>query len=90
MSGKGKCFDNAPIKSFSGEEHRSSRKNELVYHQDYQTRHDAISDIIKYTELDYNEERLVKHCFAATKGKSCARSGTRIQKGLGYKPLRKI
>jgi len=43
---------------------------------------EAISDIIKYTEFEYNEERLVKHCFAATQDKSCARSGTRIQKGF--------
>jgi transposase InsO family protein len=30
MSGKGNCFDNAPIENFSGEEHCSARKNELV------------------------------------------------------------
>ena len=85
MSGKGNCFDNAPIESFSGEEHCSARKNELVYNQDYKTRFEAISDITKYIELEYNEERLAKHCFAATQDKSCACSGTRIQKGLGYK-----
>ena len=81
----GNCFDNAPIESFSREEHCSARKNELVYHQDYKTRFEAINDIIKYIELEYNEERLAKHCFAATQGKSYAQSGTRTQKGLGYK-----
>ena len=85
MSSRGNCFDNALIESFSGEEHCSARKNELVYHQDYKTRFEAINDIIKYIELEYNEERLAKHCFAATQGKSYAHSGTRIQKGLGYK-----
>ena len=90
MSGKGNCYDNAPIESFSGEEHCSARKNELVYHQDYKTRLEAISDIIGYIELYYNEERLAKHCFAATQDKSYARSGTRIQKGLGYKSPRQV
>ena len=85
MSGKGNCFDNAPIESFWG-----VLKNELVYHQDYKTRFTAINDIIGYIELYYNEERLAKHCFAATQGKSCARSGTRIQKGLGYKSPRQV
>ena len=32
MSGKGNCFDNALIESFSGEEYCSARKNELIYH----------------------------------------------------------
>ena len=38
MSGKGNCYDNAPIVSFWG-----VLKNELVYHQDYKTRFAAIS-----------------------------------------------
>ena len=50
------AFDNAPIESFSGEEHYSARKNERVYHQDYKTRFTVINDIMKYIELDYNEE----------------------------------
>jgi len=49
-------FDNAPIESFWG-----VLKNELIYHQDYKTRFAAISDIIRYTEQYYNEERLAKH-----------------------------
>ena len=85
MSGKGNCFDNAPIESFWG-----VLKNELVYHQEYKTRFTAINDITQYIELYYNEERLAKHCFAATQGKSCARSGTRIQKGLGYRSPRQV
>ncbi len=60
MSRRGNCFDNAPIESFSGEEHCSARKNELVYHQDYKTRSEAIDDIIKYIELDYNQTRIQK------------------------------
>ena len=83
-------FDNAQIESFSGEEHCSAEKGELVYHQDYKTRFEAINAIIKYIELEYNKERLAKHCFAATQGKSYAHSGTRIQKGLGYKSPRQV
>ena len=85
MSRRGNCFDNAPIESFWG-----ILKNELVYHQDYETRFEAISDITKYIELEYNDERLAKHCFAATQDKRCARSETRIQKGLGYKLPRQV
>ena len=53
MSGRGNCFDNAPIESFWG-----VLKNELVYHQDYITRFTAISDIIGYIELYYNQTRI--------------------------------
>ena len=90
MSGKGNCFDNAPIESFSGEEHCFARKHELVYHHDYKTRLEAINEITQYIELDYNEERLAKYCFAATQDKSYARSGTRIQKSLGYRSPRQM
>ncbi|MGP5553579.1 IS3 family transposase [Psychrobacter celer] len=55
MSGKGNCYDNAPIESFWG-----ILKNELVYHQDYKTRFAAISDIIGYIELYYNQTRIQK------------------------------
>ncbi|WP_198335248.1 IS3 family transposase [Psychrobacter namhaensis] len=55
MSGKGNCFDNAPIESFWG-----VLKNELVYHQDYKTRFTAINDIISYIELYYNQTRIQK------------------------------
>lgn len=48
-------YDNAPIESFWG-----TLKNELVYHQDYKTRFAAISDIIGYIELYYNQTRIQK------------------------------
>lgn len=60
MSGRGNCFDNAPIESFLGEKHCFARKNELVYHQDYKTRFTAISHIIGYIELYYNQTRIQK------------------------------
>ena len=90
MSAKGNRYDNAPIESLSGEEHCSERKNELVYHQEYKTRFTAINDITQYIELECNKERLAKHCFAATQGKSYAHSGIRMQKGLGYKTPRQV
>ena len=55
MSAKGNCFDNAPIESFWG-----VLKNELIYHQDYKTRFAAITDIIRYIELYYNQTRIQK------------------------------
>ncbi|MGP4120906.1 IS3 family transposase [Psychrobacter aquimaris] len=55
MSGRGNCFDNAPIESFWG-----VLKNELVYHQDYKARFTAINDIIRYIELYYNQTRIQK------------------------------
>lgn len=85
MSGKGNSFDKASIESFWG-----ILKNELVYQQDYKTIFSAISDIIGYIALYYNEERLAKHCSAATQGKRYARSETRIQKGLDYRSPRQV
>lgn len=55
MSRKGNCYDNAPIESFWG-----TLKNELVYRYNYQTRLEAISDIVKYIELEYNQTRIQK------------------------------
>ena len=55
MSGKGNCFDNAPIESFWG-----ILKNELVYHQDYKTRFTATNEITQYIELYYNQTRIQK------------------------------
>ncbi len=40
MSGKGNCFDNAPMESFWG-----TLKQELVHHRHYTTRREAIRDI---------------------------------------------
>ena len=80
-----RSFDNAPIYGCWG-----VLRNELVYHQDYQTRFETISDITKYIDLYYNEERSAKHCFAVTQDKRYVRSGTRIQKDFGYKTLRQV
>lgn len=55
MSRRGNCYDNAPIESFWG-----TLKNELVYHEVYETREQAVDDITKYIELDYNQSRIQK------------------------------
>ncbi len=55
MSRKGNCYDNAPIESFWG-----TLKNELVYHRNYRTRKEAISDITEYIEIFYNRQRTQK------------------------------
>ncbi len=55
MSHKGNCYDNAPIESFWG-----TLKNELVYHQSYETREQAIRDITEYIEIFYNRQRKQK------------------------------
>lgn len=55
MSRRGNCYDNAPIESFWG-----VLKNEVVYHHEYETRQQAIHDITKYIELEYNQRRIQK------------------------------
>jgi putative transposase len=55
MSGKGNCFDNAPIESFWG-----TLKTELVFHRRYETRQQAIQEITEYIELFYNRQRRQK------------------------------
>ena len=52
MSGKGNCFDNAPMESFWG-----TLKQELVYHRHYGSRREAIQDIAEYIEIFYNRQR---------------------------------
>lgn len=52
MSGKGNCYDNAPIESFWG-----SLKNELVHHERYETRAQAEASIKEYIEIFYNRQR---------------------------------
>jgi putative transposase len=52
MSGKGNCFDNAPMESFWG-----TLKQELVHHRRYQSRQEAIRDITEYIEIFYNRQR---------------------------------
>lgn len=55
MSGKGNCYDNAPMESFWG-----TLKNELVHHRRYRTRHEAIQEIMEYIEIFYNRQRRQK------------------------------
>lgn len=52
MSGRGNCFDNAPMESFWG-----TLKQELVHHRRYRTRAEAIRDITEYIEIFYNRQR---------------------------------
>jgi len=52
MSGKGNCFDNAPMESFWG-----TLKQELVHHRHYTTRQQAMRDITEYIEIFYNRQR---------------------------------
>jgi len=52
MSGKGNCFDNAPMESFWG-----VLKSELVHHRRYKTRAEAIREITEYIEIFYNRQR---------------------------------
>jgi putative transposase len=53
MSGKGNCFDNAPMESFWG-----MLKQELIYHCRFRTRQEAIHVITEYIEIFYNRQRL--------------------------------
>jgi len=52
MSGRGNCFDNAPMESFWG-----TLKQELVHHRHYRSRLEAIRDITEYIEIFYNRQR---------------------------------
>jgi putative transposase len=52
MSGRGNCFDNAPMESFWG-----TLKQELVHHRHYQSRREAIREITEYIEIFYNRQR---------------------------------
>lgn len=54
MSGKGNCYDNAPVESFFG-----TLKTELVFHRQYETWAEARLDIFEYIEIFYN--RLRRH-----------------------------
>lgn len=53
MSRKGNCYDNAPMESFWG-----TLKNELIYHERYETRDEAMRDIREYIEIFYNRQRI--------------------------------
>lgn len=52
MSRKGECLDNAVAESFFG-----TLKNELIYHEDYETRAQARQSIFEYIEIFYNRFR---------------------------------
>lgn len=52
MSRKGNCFDNAPMESFWG-----NLKNELVHHERYASRAQAMASIQEYIEIFYNRQR---------------------------------
>jgi transposase InsO family protein len=51
MSGKGNCYDNAPMESFWG-----SLKSELVHHRRYATRSQAQASIREYIEMGVDRE----------------------------------
>ena len=53
MSGKGNCFDNAPMESFWG-----TLKQELIHHRSYGSRQEAMRDITEYIDIFYNRQRL--------------------------------
>jgi putative transposase len=52
MSGKGHCFDNAPMESFWG-----TLKQELVHHRHYLRRQEAMPEITEYIDIFYNRQR---------------------------------
>lgn len=52
MSGKGNCYDNAPMESFWG-----ILKTELVYQLRFETREHARRTISEYIEIFYNRQR---------------------------------
>jgi putative transposase len=52
-SGKGNCYDNAPMESFWG-----ILKQELIHHRHYCTRQEAMVEIREYIEIFYNRQRL--------------------------------
>jgi putative transposase len=53
MSGKGNCFDNAPMESFWG-----MLKQELIYQSHFRNRQEAKQAITEYIEIFYNRQRL--------------------------------
>jgi len=53
MSGRGNCFDNAPMESFWG-----TLKQELIHHRRYGSRREAMQDITECIEIFYNRQRL--------------------------------
>jgi len=52
MSGRGNCYDNAPMESFW-----SRLKTESLHHQHFQTREQARAAVFEYIEMFYNRKR---------------------------------
>lgn len=52
MSGKGNCWDNAPVESFF-----ATLKKELIYREKYQTHEQAKASLFYYIEVFYNRQR---------------------------------
>jgi transposase InsO family protein len=52
MSRRGNCYDNAVIESFF-----ASLKTELVHHERYEARQQAMQSIYEYIEVLYNRQR---------------------------------
>ncbi|MGH2537220.1 MAG: IS3 family transposase, partial [Candidatus Promineifilaceae bacterium] len=52
MSGRGNCYDNAPVESFF-----ATLKSELVHPRRYRSREEAKSDVFYYIEAFYNRKR---------------------------------
>lgn len=52
MSRRGNCYDNAMVESFFG-----SLKTELVHHEQYETKEQAMQSIFEYIEVFYNRQR---------------------------------
>ena len=53
MSRKGNCWDNAVAESFF-----SVLKEEMVYHEQFQTRQEAMDQLFDYIEVFYNRKRI--------------------------------
>ena len=53
MSRKAECWDNAVAESFLG----TALKQELTYHETYDTREEACQAIFEYIEVFYNRQR---------------------------------
>jgi len=53
MSRKGNCWDNAVTESFFG-----VLKNELIHHERFRTRYEALGKIFDYIEVFYNRMRI--------------------------------
>lgn len=53
MSRKGNCWDNAVAESFF-----STLKKDLVFHEEFETRAEAVRKIFEYIEVFYNRERI--------------------------------